>query len=130
MQYGWVSRQTIPTMLHYKTLLGSMYNTPPCWSIYMAGLVFAKLLDEGGLNAVRRRNESKAKVCAAAIRLHTPQDAPSRQPTQTSSCSMAALLCNIMTCGDSLRALGLSGACEVGIQYLALQSKEAEQVLS
>ena len=49
-------------MLHYKTLLGSMYNTPPCWSIYMAGLVFAKLLDEGGLDAVRQRNEAKAKV--------------------------------------------------------------------
>ena len=55
-------------MLHYKTLLGSMYNTPPCWSIYMAGLVFAKLLREGGLEAVRQRNESKAKVCADASR--------------------------------------------------------------
>ena len=53
-------------MLHYKTLLGSMYNTPPCWSIYMAGLVFAKLLREGGLDAVRQRNESKAQVCAGA----------------------------------------------------------------
>jgi len=53
-------------MLHYKTLLGSMYNTPPCWSIYMAGLVFAKLLREGGLDAVRQRNESKAQVSAGA----------------------------------------------------------------
>ena len=53
-------------MLHYKTLLGSMYNTPPCWSIYMAGLVFAKLLREGGLDAVRQRNEAKAQVCADA----------------------------------------------------------------
>ncbi len=53
-------------MLHYKTLLGSMYNTPPCWSIYMAGLVFAKLLREGGLDAVRQRNEAKAQVSADA----------------------------------------------------------------
>ncbi len=54
-------------MLHYKTLLGSMYNTPPCWSIYMAGLVFAKLLEDGGLEAVRQRNEAKAKARPSII---------------------------------------------------------------
>ena len=31
-------------MLHYETLLGSLYNTPPCWSIYICGLVFEHLL--------------------------------------------------------------------------------------
>ena len=28
---------------------GSMYNTPPCWTIYMCGLVFKYLLKNGGL---------------------------------------------------------------------------------
>ena len=36
-------------MLDYKIHVEneSMYNTPPCWSIYICGLVFAKLLKEG-----------------------------------------------------------------------------------
>lgn len=33
-------------MLHYETLKGSLYNTPPCWSIYVCGLVFKHLLNE------------------------------------------------------------------------------------
>ena len=37
-------RADTPAMLHYETLLGSLYNTPPCWSIYICGLVFEHLL--------------------------------------------------------------------------------------
>ena len=35
----------VPTMMNYTTLLGkdSMYNTPPCWCIYMTGLVLKYL---------------------------------------------------------------------------------------
>jgi phosphoserine aminotransferase len=32
-------------------MLGSMYNTPPCWAIYMCGLVFDHMLRNGGLAA-------------------------------------------------------------------------------
>lgn len=39
-------RPDTPAMLHYETLLGSLYNTPPCWSIYVCGLVFKYLLDQ------------------------------------------------------------------------------------
>ena len=35
----------------------SMYNTPPCWSIYICGLVFAKMRADGGLAAVQAANE-------------------------------------------------------------------------
>lgn len=40
-----------PTMLDYKIHAdnGSMYNTPPCWTIYICGLVFKHLLKLGGL---------------------------------------------------------------------------------
>ena len=41
---------------------GSMYNTPNCWGIYVCGKVFRYLLDNGGLEAMARRNEEKAKV--------------------------------------------------------------------
>ena len=55
----------IPTMMNYTTLLGadSMYNTPPCWCIYMTGLVMDYLEKEvGGLEEMKKRNEAKAKI--------------------------------------------------------------------
>ena len=56
---------TVPTMMNYTTLLDkdSMYNTPPCWCIYMTGLVLDYLEHEvGGLAAMQQINEAKAKV--------------------------------------------------------------------
>ncbi|MBR6290697.1 MAG: aminotransferase class V-fold PLP-dependent enzyme, partial [Clostridia bacterium] len=40
----------------------SMYNTPPCWSIYMAKLVYEWILSIGGLEEMKRRNEKKAAL--------------------------------------------------------------------
>ena len=53
-----------PTMLKWKTQAdnGSLYNTPNCWSIYMCGLVFKWLKEQGGLEEMKKRNEAKAKV--------------------------------------------------------------------
>lgn len=45
----------------------SMYNTPPCWGIYICGLTYAWLLRNGGLAAAHRRNEEKAAVLYGAI---------------------------------------------------------------
>lgn len=56
---------SVPTMMNYTTLIGkdSMYNTPPCWCIYMTGLVLDYLEHEvGGLAAMQQINEAKAKV--------------------------------------------------------------------
>ena len=56
---------TVPTMMNYTTLLekDSMYNTPPCWCIYMTGLVLHYLENEiGGLAKMQAINEAKAKV--------------------------------------------------------------------
>ena len=52
----------IPTMLRYKVMAdnGSMYNTPPCFAIYMAGLVFQWVEQEGGVKALEERNTKKA----------------------------------------------------------------------
>ncbi len=54
----------IPTMLDYKIHAdnGSMYNTPPTYGIYIAGLVFAHLLENGGIAAMQRINEQKAAL--------------------------------------------------------------------
>ena len=53
-----------PTMLRYKTHAdnGSMYNTPPAYGIYICGKVFKWLKNMGGLEAMKERNEKKAKV--------------------------------------------------------------------
>ena len=53
-----------PTMLTYKTHAdaGSLYNTPPAYSIYICGKVFKWLKKQGGLAAMKERNEKKAKV--------------------------------------------------------------------
>jgi phosphoserine aminotransferase len=45
----------------------SMYNTPPTYAWYLAGLVFAWLKDKGGLSAMAEINERKAAKLYAAI---------------------------------------------------------------
>ena len=53
-----------PTMLRYKTHAdaGSLYNTPPCYGIYICGKVFKWLKARGGLAAMKEYNEKKAKI--------------------------------------------------------------------
>jgi phosphoserine aminotransferase len=56
-------------MLNYKTHAdgGSMYNTPPTYTWYLAGLVFDWLKRNGGLAEMGAINERKAKKLYAAI---------------------------------------------------------------
>ena len=53
-----------PTMLTYKTQADakSLYNTPPAYGIYICGKVFKWLKAQGGLAAIKEKNEKKAKV--------------------------------------------------------------------
>lgn len=53
-----------PTMLEWKTMADndSMYNTPPCYTIYMLGLVCEYLLEQGGLEAMKEKNIKKAAL--------------------------------------------------------------------
>lgn len=53
-----------PAMLDYKIQAdnGWMYNTPPTYSVYVAGLVFQWLIGLGGLKKVEEMNRAKAKV--------------------------------------------------------------------
>ncbi len=59
----------MPVMLDYKLLAesGSLHNTPPCFSIYIVGLVFKWLKARGGLTAVAKNNKEKAGLVYAAI---------------------------------------------------------------
>ena len=53
-----------PTMLQYKIHADakSLYNTPPAYGIYICGKVFKHLKSLGGLEAMKKRNEEKAKI--------------------------------------------------------------------
>ena len=54
--------ESLPTMLDYRThaAKNSLYNTPPCWSIYVVGLACRWIERQGGLEAMARRNAEKA----------------------------------------------------------------------
>ena len=58
------SPKGMPTMLDYNTHAKerSLYNTPPVFAIYVMRLVLKWLVDQGGLEVVKRRNEKKAKA--------------------------------------------------------------------
>ena len=51
-------------MLKYSTFANndSLYNTPPCYGIYICGKVFKWLKKMGGLSVMKERNEEKAKI--------------------------------------------------------------------
>ena len=59
----------LPTMLDYKIHADadSMYNTPPTYGIYIAGLVFQWLKKNGGIGTMERANIEKANLLYAAI---------------------------------------------------------------
>ena len=53
-----------PLMLNYKTMIDkdSMYNTPPCYNIYMLGLVMKWLQKQGGLPAMEKLRREKSAL--------------------------------------------------------------------
>ncbi|MCU7938574.1 MAG: 3-phosphoserine/phosphohydroxythreonine transaminase [gamma proteobacterium symbiont of Bathyaustriella thionipta] len=61
--------QSTPAMLNYKTHADndSMYNTPPTYSWYLAGLVFDWVLGKGGLEGIGKINKDKSDKLYAAI---------------------------------------------------------------
>ena len=79
------ARPDTPAMLDYKVIADgdSMYNTPPCYAIYVAGLVFHWVEELGGLEAMYEINKRKAEVLYRAIeetkifKLHAQKDSRS-----------------------------------------------------
>lgn len=53
-----------PTMMKYKTQAdaNSLYNTPPCYDIYICGKIFKWIKDMGGLEEMKKYNEKKAAI--------------------------------------------------------------------
>ena len=58
------ARDITPTMLNYKVHAdnGSMYNTPPCYIIYMCKLVLEWIKSKGGIEGIGKLNREKAAI--------------------------------------------------------------------
>ena len=58
-----------PSAFNYRIVAehDSMYNTPPTYAIYIAGLVFRWIRDQGGLTAMEERNRTKAALLYEAL---------------------------------------------------------------
>ncbi|MDR1934009.1 MAG: 3-phosphoserine/phosphohydroxythreonine transaminase [Candidatus Accumulibacter sp.] len=67
-----------PAMLDYKIHADgdSMYNTPPTYGVYIAGLVFKRLKAKGGLAEMERVNRAKAKILYDALDASSFFDSP------------------------------------------------------
>src|ERR1700726_1112292 len=61
--------KNLPTLLQYRTHIKerSLYHTPPTFAVYILGLVMEWMEAEGGLSAIEKRNEAKAKLLYDAI---------------------------------------------------------------
>ncbi len=104
----------IPTLLDYKTHsdADSMYNTPPCYSMYMAGLVFEWIKENGGLEAMKERNEKKANFLYDYIDNSKLFSSPVKKENRS--------LMNIpfVTGNDDLDAKFIAGAAKKGLKTL------------
>ncbi len=62
-------KATVPTLLRYATHIekGSLFNTPPCFAIYMVSLVTQWIKDQGGLEAIEKINTAKSAALYECI---------------------------------------------------------------
>lgn len=76
---------SLPTMLSYRTHADkqSLYNTPPCWTIWISRLCCQWLQKHGGLPAAAVRNEAKARLLYDALEA-SPFYRPTAEPDSRS----------------------------------------------
>jgi phosphoserine aminotransferase len=103
-----------PSALNYKTVADnqSMYNTPPTYAIYMAGLVFQWLKRQGGLAAMEIRNKAKAELLYDAI------DSSALYQNKVAKNCRSRMNVPFFLRDESLNDAFLSGAQEQGLLQL------------
>jgi phosphoserine aminotransferase len=103
-----------PSAFNYKTVAEnqSMYNTPPTFSIYMAGLVFKWLKKQGGVAAIEQQNIAKAALLYGAI------DASSLYFNRVDKDCRSRMNVPFYLCDETLNESFLAGAKERGLLQL------------
>ncbi len=114
------ARAETPAVFDYKVLADSqsMFNTPPTFAWYMAGLVFKWLKREGGLAAAAERNHLKAQTLYGAI------DASNLYENRVGGDSRSR-----MNVTFSLKRPGLDGAFLAGAAAAGLHGLKGHRVL-
>ena len=104
----------MPTMLEWKIMAenDSMYNTPPCYPIYIAKLVFEYLLSIGGLEAMKKYNENKAKI------LYDYLDSQDYYKAPVKKCSRSMMNVTFVTGDADLDKKFASEAAKAGMKNL------------
>ena len=108
------ARKTMPSILDYgkQAENDSMINTPPTYSIYLAGLVFQWLKKLGGLAEMARRNEEKARL------LYDTLDTSSFFRNPVAKADRSWMNAPFTLADDALDAAFLKGAAERGLANL------------
>ncbi|MFT6267643.1 MAG: phosphoserine aminotransferase [Alphaproteobacteria bacterium] len=109
-----LERDDTPAVFSYKEQAnaGSMYNTPPTFSWYLAGLVFEWLIDNGGIEEVEKINRLKAQTLYNCI------DSSEFYRNQVSTSNRSKMNVIFQLTDSSLDALFLNKAESSGLQAL------------
>lgn len=99
-----------PTMFDYQPHADndSCYNTPPTFGVYVAGLVFKKLLSEGGLAQIEARNVRQSETLYKMIDGNDFYDCPTEQASR-SRMNVPFTLANAELDGLFLQEAGAAG---------------------
>jgi len=103
-----------PSAFHWQeqAAADSMVNTPPTWSIYIAGLVFEWLLAQGGVAAIEKKNIAKAALLYDYLDTTQFYSAPARKMDRS------RMNVRFHLHDESLDAAFLIGAKEAGMDQL------------
>jgi phosphoserine aminotransferase len=103
-----------PSVFNYKLLAesDSMYNTPPTYGIYIAGLVFKWLKAQGGLKAMEMHNRAKAAL------LYGYLDSTDFYASRVNKTDRSLMNVPFFLQDESLNAAFLQGANEAGLKQL------------
>lgn len=103
-----------PTIMRYTTQVEahSLSNTPPCWGIYVCGLVFKWLKSLGGLSAMKKINDEKAAILYDFL-----DSSKLFKPTADKSCR-SIMNVPFVTGNDELDALFVAEAKDHGIESI------------
>ncbi|MFI3254846.1 MAG: 3-phosphoserine/phosphohydroxythreonine transaminase [Eubacteriales bacterium] len=80
------AREMTPVMMDYNTMAekDSMYNTPPCWCIYMLGLTLDWVKAQGGVEVIEQYTTSRAKKLYDALDNSKLFSAPAQEGSRSS----------------------------------------------
>ena len=104
----------VPTMLQYRTHTdaNSLYNTPPCYAIYICGKVFKWIAAQGGLAGMQARNAEKAAL------LYNALDESSLFTAKVRECDRSLMNAPFITGDADLDAKFIEGATARGLVNL------------